>query len=351
MLGVIGIHTGAFSLTNPLANIHLFALLEIASRFSVPIFFFVSAYGLFRQYPANEPFDQFRFLRRRFNRVIFPYVAWSLLYMAHYTWFYGDSSIWVPTLVYKFFLFGMASYQLYFLVLLIWFYLMMPLWRPLVRAASARPAIVLLVLGLIQVIFDYYSSYIWRPNFASHWLNVAFEYRMSWWVSHYILIFVLGGVFAERHKELKTFFTERRFVVTTFFFGAAAALLSYYYFLLLGRGYSLEQAVNTAHQLSPLGIIYTVAACGYLYMLFDHPLPKFTRDLLGAFGRYSYPVFLVHPFFMHYLYQAIVWGGMVMDVPVTVTFYVLTLGLSLCFGMAVERLTAMIKSGLSGQKV
>jgi surface polysaccharide O-acyltransferase-like enzyme len=49
MLGVIGIHTGAWSLSNPAVNIHLFALFEIVSRFSVPIFFFITAFGLFYQ--------------------------------------------------------------------------------------------------------------------------------------------------------------------------------------------------------------------------------------------------------------------------------------------------------------
>ena len=57
MLGVVGIHTGSMVLTNPAANIHLVALLEIVSRFSVPIFFFVSAFSLFRQYPLDQPLD------------------------------------------------------------------------------------------------------------------------------------------------------------------------------------------------------------------------------------------------------------------------------------------------------
>ncbi len=48
MLGVIGIHVGAqYIVGNHLANAQLVALFEIVSRFSVPIFFFISAFGLF----------------------------------------------------------------------------------------------------------------------------------------------------------------------------------------------------------------------------------------------------------------------------------------------------------------
>ena len=47
MLGVIGIHVGSVALANPTPNLPLVALLEILSRFSVPAFFFLSAFGMF----------------------------------------------------------------------------------------------------------------------------------------------------------------------------------------------------------------------------------------------------------------------------------------------------------------
>ena len=53
MLGVIGIHVGSYALANPAINIHLLGLLEIVSRFTVPAFFFLSAFGLFHQWRMN----------------------------------------------------------------------------------------------------------------------------------------------------------------------------------------------------------------------------------------------------------------------------------------------------------
>ena len=43
MMGVIGIHVGSQYLENPSANLHLVALFDVFTRFSVPIFFFISA--------------------------------------------------------------------------------------------------------------------------------------------------------------------------------------------------------------------------------------------------------------------------------------------------------------------
>ena len=47
MLGVIGIHVGSYALQNPFVNLELISVLEILSRFGVPAFFFLSAFGLF----------------------------------------------------------------------------------------------------------------------------------------------------------------------------------------------------------------------------------------------------------------------------------------------------------------
>ena len=137
MLGVIGIHVGSQYLSNTAANIHLVALFEIASRFSVPIFFFISAFGLFYNMDLRERFDYKAFMQRRFKTVLLPYIVWSSFYIAHYTVLFHDTSmLHLNTLAFKFF-FGDASYQLYFLVILLWFYLLMPLWIAMVRRANA----------------------------------------------------------------------------------------------------------------------------------------------------------------------------------------------------------------------
>ena len=340
MLGVVGIHTGSELLSNPQANMHLFAVLEIVSRFSVPIFFFVSAFSLFRQYPLDGPFDAGRFYRRRFARVLLPYLVGSVLYMLHYSWLTADWSIWLPILVYQFFGFGMASYQLYFLVILLWFYLLMPLWRPLTRKILERPGLWLSLLFAGQIAFNYYSSYKLRPNFGLFYLDLLIQYRMSWWLAHYLFLFLFGAVFAVRYEEIMVWLRRRRELVTLFFFGSLGLLLAHYYYLLLARHYSLEQAVNIVHQLSPGGVLYALAACLYLMLRFDGALPAPLQAVLNSVGRYSYGIFWIHTLFIHYYQQGLTALGWSMTVPVTVLFYTATVLSSIGavrIGLAVRR--------------
>ena len=329
MLGVVAIHTGSMVLLDPAANPHLVALLEIASRFSVPIFFFISAFSLFRQYPLQQPLDLRRFFQRRFSRVLLPYVAGSILYMLHYSWLTGDWSIWFPILVYQFFFFGMGCYQLYFLVILLWFYLLMPLWRGWVRHILRQPLLWLALLLVAQIAFNYYSSYRLKPNFANFYLNLGIEYRMSWWPLHYVFLFLLGGVVASKYEQVFPLLQRHMRLLGGLLLICLTAMLAHYYVLIGPFHYTLVQAVNTVHQLSPAGVLYSVVASLYLLVRFARPLPIRLRQTLSIAGRYSYSIFWLHPFFLHYLHEAVRSMGWRLDAPVTAALYLATISVSL----------------------
>jgi surface polysaccharide O-acyltransferase-like enzyme len=338
MLGVIGIHTGAWSLTYPQPNIHLVALMEIVSRFCVPIFFFVSAFGLFRRYPVEEPLEVSRFMTRRMSRVLLPYLGWSLFYMVNYTLMTHDWSIWYPSLFAQFLIFGKASYHMYFLVILLWFYLLMPLWRLMVRVVLQRPVPWLIALLVMQIVFNYYSSYQLRPNFGNAYVDMGIANRMSWWVAHYIFLFVLGGVFAQRFEDVLAWLHKYRKAVTFLFWSTMSGLLAHYYLIVLVRGQSPEQAINTAHQLSPVGVLYTVAACLYLVERFDRPLSPAVDRSLQTLSNHSYFVFLIHPFYMFHLHSLLAAMGVPISPLVSVGFYLAAFGLSLATSVIWERL-------------
>ena len=75
MLGVIGIHVGSYALQNPFVNLELISVLEILSRFGVPAFFFLSAFGLFYHTSVEGPFSYKEFMHRRIQVVLFPYIT------------------------------------------------------------------------------------------------------------------------------------------------------------------------------------------------------------------------------------------------------------------------------------
>lgn len=342
MLGVVGIHTGAYSLNNPDVNIHMFAALEIFTRFSVPIFFFVSAFGLFWNYKPEAPFHYGTFLKRRLKAVLIPYLVWSFLYMLHYSLTTGETSVWDGEVVFEYLMLGLGSYQLYFLVILIWFYLFMPLWRALIPILVRQPLRSLSVLLIAQIAFNYYSSYCLIPSSDNYFWQQAIQYRLSYWVAHYVFVFLLGAVCAIRYADFSALLTRYRRIIAVFFYATLSFMLAAYYWLVLQEQYTPAQAVNTVHQLSPEGVLYTLASCLFFFNLLRRPLSRRVSRWLSLLARYSFPVYLIHPLIMYYLDSWLTSADQVMSVPVVVGFYSITVVGSVYFGTLVYKLGAIL---------
>ena len=337
MLGVVGIHVGSQYLANPSPNTALVALFEIVTRFAVPIFFFVSAFGLFYHLDIKAPLDYAAFFRRRAQTVLVPYLVWSIFYILHYTVLFRDTMLLHFRVVAKYLFFGFGSYQLYFMVILLWFYLLMPLWVWMVRRMTPERLGVLLAA---QVAFDYWSSYVVNPYaIANPYLQALVVNRLNYWVMHYVFVFVLGGWLAVHYDKFLMFIKRRRALISTFFFVSLASMLGYYYYLILVRGYDAIGAINTAHQLCPLGVIYTMAASIFLFAIFTPDVPSaIFRKALSFLGHHSYFVYLAHPLAITYLGLAFEKTGWVMTALIALAFYVAVVLLTLAAAVFMRRL-------------
>ncbi len=346
MLGVVGIHIGAAYLgqhTTPdaIANPHIVALLEIFTRFSVPIFFFISAFGLFYNLDLSQPFVYKDFLKRRYKAVVVPYVVWSLFYIVHYCILWQDPGPLNPiTIMYDLF-FGLANYQLYFMVLLIWFYLMMPMW---VWAVKRLDNVKLVWLLVAQIAINYLLCFIWNPyTIENPILNRFAIYHLNYWVIHYVFIFLLGGYLAVHMNGFMEFMAKYRSGIVVFFWLTVAAHLGYYYYLLSVRGYTPMEGVATAHQLAPTGIIYTLGASLFFFTIFTlWQLPDFLRPVLALLGKHSYFMYLAHPLALTYFGFLFDGLGLRLTVPMTVLFYCLAVGATLLLAMLMRRLGEVI---------
>ena len=341
MMGVIGIHIGAEYLANPSPNIHLVALFDIGTRFSVPIFFFISAFGLFYGQSSSAPFSYRDFLARRAHAVVIPYVVWSLFYLIHDAYAYGvgfPPLLSLPGILF----FGNAKYQLYFMVILIWFYLLMPLWRMLLTRMTLPLLARVLVL---QIAFDYWSSFNTAFNLYVYGLpegtllRALLFYRLNYWVAHYVFIFLLGGYIALHFDTFRAWMQRHTMRLYALGIVSLAALLAWYYKLLLVDGYTPLEGIYTAHQLSPLGIFYTIGATLALFAFFTR---LGTENALGrAFqllGKHSYFIYLAHPVTITYLLMVIHGHGYVLTAPLALSMYAATLLLTLLGAIVVRRI-------------
>ena len=120
----------------------------------------------------------------------------------------------------KYLFYGFGSYQLYFMVILLWFYLLMPLWIWFVRRMTPKRLTVLLVL---QIAFDYWSSFLLAPSsIGNSLLRELVENRLNYWVMHYVFIFVLGGWLAVHYEQFLQLLRRRRGTISLFFFASFA---------------------------------------------------------------------------------------------------------------------------------
>ena len=341
MMGVIGIHIGAEYLANPSPNIHLVALFDIGTRFSVPIFFFISAFGLLYGQSPTAPFSYRDFLVRRGRAVMIPYLVWSLFYLIHDAYAYGVGFPPLTALPGILF-FGNAKYQLYFMVILIWFYLLMPLWRILL----ARMTLPLLaVILLVQIGFDYWSSFSTAFNLYVYGLpegtllRALLFYRLNYWVMHYVFIFLLGGYVALHFDAFRAWMERNTARLYALGIVSLGALLAWYYKLILVDGYTPLEGIYTAHQLSPLGIFYTIGATLALFAFFTR---LGTENALGrAFqllGKHSYFIYLAHPVAITYLLMMIHGAGYVLTAPIALSMYMATLLLTLLAAVIVRKI-------------
>ncbi len=339
MLGVIAIHAG--SLAAEAGNFWLFIFLEVLSRYSVPSFFFISGYGLFCGHKEGESYRSF--IQKRLCGVGVPYLSWSLLYMAYFTFLYPAqyAGSWQPPRLAFILFFGLGCYHLYFMVILLWFYFSFPLWRALVTRISrhgVRRGLALLFI--FQVAFNYWTVH---PGVTAASLPALlqnhFIYRLNYLPLHYLLIFSCGGL-AALHSQAFYLWLRRRFTLVALVFAASVACLVasclYTYHV---TGYTLPELANTYHQLSLQGLLYTLGSlafwCAVLAML---------REGGGAFAgvsllaRHSLLMYLVHPLVLSLLDSFYASHGIVMTVKKVIFSYLLLVGASLLLSVGLRRI-------------
>lgn len=350
MLGVVGIHVGSYALANPHANHQLIGLLEILSRFCVPAFFFLSAFGLFYHTSAHTPLSYKDFIRRRMRVVLQPYLVWSLLYTLYTAITTHDLHVFLPRYLLPSLFFGNASYQLYFMVILLWFYLLMPLWRAAVRFILPHASFWLAVIFFIQTAFNYWiSAYGGKISFDNPALQYAYSMRLNYWVIHYIWIFLLGAVMAERYEDLKILMWKHRLLLTVFFVLSTALMLGSYYYVLDEKHYTLLEAIYTIHQLSPQGMLYTGAGTVFFLFFFAFsPLSSGMRDFWQAIGDTSYGIYLVHPFALFLLNGLLHTGHFLYRATVVIGLYISTICLSYLATRAIQQLPEKVRRLLLG---
>ena len=173
-------------------------------------------------------------------------------------------SVFQPYAFFRTLWYGLAMYHIYFLVILLWFYFLMPLWRPLLRFMDKAPWLSFTLLFFANMAFNFYSSYIWTVHSNNPLIQDAFNFRLNYIVLHYLFIFMFGAFTAEHFGSVTDWLKKHGVLVNVFQAATTLGMLAAYYGVMHYLGYDPLSAVFTIHQLSPIGMAYTLSTMLFL---------------------------------------------------------------------------------------
>ncbi len=231
------------------------------SSFAVPCFIFLA--GMKQSLPRTHEQSYLRYLLGRLKSVVLPYVLWNIVYYAYFVavGYITPSPLGLLASMLK----GDLSAQLYFVVIIVQFYLLRPLWQVIVERYPPLPVLtVALTVTLIC------SQYI--PFWFSDRLLVAY------------LVFWLAGCYCGKYRErfVETLKTYRVEVFCVFVFFAAALIIFTYLTFCQTVFFGFLGILSTAYSLAAVCAVYL--ACLYI---------PCTR-VMGLLDRASYSIYLMH---------------------------------------------------------
>jgi peptidoglycan/LPS O-acetylase OafA/YrhL len=269
-----------------------------AFHFTRETFMFVTAFALVYVY-YGKPFAPGRFWKRRGLGVVLPYVIWSAIYI-HITRPPQAPLPFLHTLFWDL-ITGNASYQLYYILLTIQFYLLFPFFLIFLRKAQSHPWITLALSFLLEVTTLYVIAHYIQPAAFTGNIGMIVRLLQDRFVLVYQFYFVLGAFAALYLQQVRAFVLRYQMWILAGFIAAFIALELHY-----AAAIAVEQAtlsVATA-VLQPIMAFYSLAVIALLYWQSYRRVsrtraasgrgPRIWRTLSNA----SFGIYLVHPLFL-----------------------------------------------------
>lgn len=255
------------------------------ARFAVPMFLILSGFLLFQSDLNAHFLPRPAFYRRRFDKILLPYVIWTIFYslVLHY-YFNGLQNLHMvlPDMVRHLFL-GNGFTHLYFVVIIIQLYLLYPFIR---RAFQARPGLFLsfslVISWLCQSLLYLHAIKVihLHPYYGQFYL-IAFPV--------WLFYFFLGMYLALYDQDLQI--TNRLSLTAWLFIWAAS------FALLL---WDSQQTASYALSIKPTVVLYATASF-FLLRAWLNRYPVETGPVISWFSAQSFLIYLLHPLMANFL--------------------------------------------------
>lgn len=302
---VVAVHAVALTafLNHSASGLQLQNALVTALHYTREMFMFVTAFALVYVY-FGRPFSAKRFWTKRATGVLVPYALWTLIYILVNQPNLSPLDFARTALIDL--LNGQASYQLYYILLTLQFYLLFPLFLPLVSIFKKYPWQSLGISFALEVLILYVDYHTLGAGIGTNqpFWNFIAQYQNSI-VLIYQFYFVLGAVAALYISQIRTFLARHGWW-TAIGFVLGLGLLWGHFFLQvryynepLGRAVSVLQPVMTFYS---LGIIAFAFWLAYRWASRVGPdgRPSGLR-IWGTLSNASFGVYLIHALILNWL--------------------------------------------------
>lgn len=301
-LCVVGVHAVAFTVVlaqGPLGQ-QLQNAAVSALHFTREIFIAITGFVLVYTY-ANRPFSARAFWRKRGIGVLLPYVLWSLFYewrtkppLPPAPWLLRTAGDLVT---------GSASFQLYFILLTLEFYLILPWFLPFMRRAGKRPWRLLAAscaLQLLGLFLDY--RYLQAGPFAATALGQFLNTNQSRLLPFYQLYMIVGALAAMYVTRVRAFvLSHGMWTVAGLAVGLGLLWGNFAYQVSVahgGVGYAISvfQPAMAVYALAVSAFLYWVA---YRWAVARAPAPPRGHRFWLLLSNASFGIYLMHAYILN----------------------------------------------------
>ncbi|WP_285398361.1 acyltransferase [Lysinibacillus sp. fls2-241-R2A-57] len=291
MLLVILIHATGVALSkiphdSPSYFFYLF--LNRFTRFEGSVFVFLSGLTLFYNY-ESKPFTKqtwSNFYKRRFMFILGPFLIWSIFYEL-FSYYQGVRVFTDWKTMFTSIVTGGAYYHLYFILILVQLYFLMPLFIYLVKRFWWFKKYLLFIGFAVELAVQSYFEM----------FDISFTVPLF---SIYIASFFFGGWVALHYQSLKEQWSKKQYfmwISCTFLLGIFYTML-YYFRNILGYdeiSYMVFKFLSISYMLLSCFVLFKIS----IYLV--HHGGRKLNDFAEHLRIYSFGFYLVHPFILYLL--------------------------------------------------
>ncbi|MFI3322559.1 MAG: acyltransferase family protein [Rikenellaceae bacterium] len=266
--------------------------IDSALRACVPIFVMMSSYLLLPLKDELEPF-----LKKRFTRVLIPFVVWSILYATiPILWGGLDATGVKESLLRLTHNFNMASGHLWYIYMFIGIYLFMPIISPWLKTAKKRHIEYFLLLWFLST-FYHYIKHLTGDEFGILGQCYWNEFYTLWYFSGHLGYVVLAYYI----REYLNLTTSKSLMIglPLFLIGWAITYISFdYFYPSNGDFYTIELGwrfctPNVAISTFALFIMFKCIKCDNAKV----------STVVSDISKLSYGMYLAHIFMLNFVYS------------------------------------------------